>query len=163
MTEPCNKGPDIDKLKVEQIRQGEKLDRVLINQETQAKDLKQAIDRLASIIEADISTRKDVEQLKKDRETLFSKVHLTDGRVSAIEVRNAKCDGAGIFEKFPRVWDWYQGELGWRRFIPATMAVLSFLFAMFTFLANHTTIEEFPYSHVPDPRGGVVSDYGVDK
>lgn len=166
----CSKGPDIEKVKKIQAEQGVtlaqqsvKLDRLLDSHDALSVDLKAAIDRLTAIIEADIGTRKDVEQLKKDREVLYQKTHKVEGRVSSIEVRNAKCDGAGIFEKFPKVWDWFQAELGWRRFLPSVMAFLSALFAIITFMSAHVDAEKTSHIHTPDPRGGVTTDYGVPK
>lgn len=148
----CNKGPDIDSLKKSQMQQGLKIDQILESQRTTAAELKQAIDGLTAIIKSDIETRKDVEQLKKDREDLFALIRTGEQRLGKIEHRNAICDGAGVLERFPKVWDWYMkhdtasqnidnlicsikkkvdkvynwhlGELGWRRFIPAMMTFL---------------------------------------
>ena len=65
MTEPCNKGPDIDNL-------NKKVDSLIDAQRATSQDLKQAIEKLTAIIMADIETRAEVEQLKKDREILFN-------------------------------------------------------------------------------------------
>jgi hypothetical protein len=148
MGEPCDKGPEINQLQKQTDDQGRKLDRVLDNQVSMATDMKAAIDRLSSIIEADIGTRKDVEQLKKDREILYDQSREDVARIDAIMIRNAMCDGAGIFEKFPEMFNWYQAnrvkseqfvkvyawynqELGWRRFIPTLMTVLTALLALY--------------------------------
>jgi hypothetical protein len=148
MSDPCAKADQIEeqgKMLVEQgvvlHQQGAKLDQMLHNQEVLATDLKQALDRLTSIIEEDIGTRKDVEQLKKDREILFVSHRKDADRIEAIEIRNAKCDGLGVFEKFPKLWDffqvharsekdfnkvweWYIMEQGIRRFLPAVGTVV---------------------------------------
>ena len=139
MTEPCDKGPDIEQLKVdqaeiktEQVSQGIKLDQVLDNQQQLGTDFKDALSRLTSIIEEEIGTRKDVEQLKKDREILYEKRGVDAARIAAIEVRNAKCDGLGVFEKFPMVWDFMQQEKGWRRFVPGVGAAVCTVSVVYT-------------------------------
>ena len=142
--------------------QKEKIDQILINQEQLGTDIKQAIEGLTKIIMADIEIRKDVEQLKKDREILFSMQRVDVARIEIIEKRNAKCDGAGIFENFPTMWNWYQqhkaktesyeaivkavkakvdkmhiwylGEMGWRRFFPAAAAFVAACAAIFVAL-----------------------------
>lgn len=158
MTDPCGKGPDIDRLQVEQGKQGRKIDeqgvkidQVLANQANTTRELKEAIDRLTRIIESDIETRKDVEQLKKDREILYEKSRKDGDRIEAIEMRNARCDGAGIFERWPILWDfyqtqhgkanqfnqvynWYLGERGVRRFIPAAMAFICAVVAIMQYV-----------------------------
>ena len=121
--------------------QKDKIDQILHNQEQSARDMKDAIDKLTAIIMADVERRVAVDQLKKETGLLFEKARRTEDRVEDIERRNARCDGAGIFENFPKMWEWYQsvkqpsidfqkvwrwylGELGWRRFIPAVLTVL---------------------------------------
>lgn len=154
-------------MRTEQTAQNVKLDQVLDNQKQFSIDIKQAIDGLTKIIMADIETRKDVEQLKKDQEILFAMTHTESIRLDAIELRNARCDGAGIFENFPKMWNWYQqhesaatnfhevvvgirnkvdtvynwylGEMGWRRFIPAAIAIVSALLAIYVSLDKLTS------------------------
>jgi hypothetical protein len=139
--------------------QKEKIDQILINQTELGIDIKQAIEGLTKIIMADIEIRKDVEQLKKDREITFATQRAVVNRIDAIDLRNARCDGAGIFENFPRMWDWYQkheqktkncdakievirkkvdkvytwqlGEMGWRRFLPAAAAFIAAVAAVY--------------------------------
>lgn len=155
MTDPCNKGPDIDKL-------NHKVDNLIEAQRATSADLKEAINRLASIVEADIETRAAVEQLKKDREILYAKYHGIDARTDAIEIRNARCDGAGIFENFPTVWNYIQQEKGWRRFLPGVMTFLSFLLLLFSTLSDKVVLT---YDHPElkkDPRGSVKRDVGID-
>ena len=131
MTEPCAQEKVIKALEKGQVEQGLKLDAVLESQHELGNTIKEALHRLTAIIEADIGTRKDVEQGKKEREILFCSRRKDEQRIDAIEIRNAKCDGAGIFQNFPTMWNWYQGELGWRRFIPAIMTGLSFLILLY--------------------------------
>lgn len=178
MGTPCDKGPTIEavqsaqhRLTIEQIEQGSKLDRVLEQQAQFGSDIKQAIEGLTKTIMTDIETRKDVEQLKKDRELLFEMHRVSAAQTARIVERNARCDGAGIFENFPRLWNWYQqheasnladdiatadlknkintihawylGELGWRRFIPTTLATISTLLAIYVAavgLTNKATV-----------------------
>ena len=160
----CDKGAEIESLQKGQVTQEAKMDLILHNQQELSTDLRGALDRLTSIIEEDIGTRKDVEQLKKDREILFDMQRADVVRIDAIEIRNARCDGAGIFENFPTMWNWYQqhktaaesvdaiicamkkkvdkvhawylGEMGWRRFIPAALTIISALLAIYIGVAN---------------------------
>lgn len=125
MKDDCTRGPELELLKKEQSNQGHKLDQVLENQRALGETLTAALNRLTDMIEADIGTRKDVEQLKKDRDTLYSLRRTDDGRIEELELRDAKFDGAGIFKRFPKVWDWYQQQLGVRRFVPAASALTS--------------------------------------
>jgi hypothetical protein len=135
--------------------QKEKIDQILINQTELGIDIKQAIEGLTKIIMADIEIRKDVEQLKKDREITFATQRAVANRIDAIEIRNAKCDGAGIFENFPKMyewyisniekskqfsvlWRWYLGELGWRRFIPIILSFITCLLALYVTFAEMT-------------------------
>lgn len=156
MTDPCNKGPDIDRLNT-------KVDSLIAAQQATSTDLKQAIDKLTSVIMTDIETRAEVEQLKKDREITYRLVHSIVARLDAIEIRNAKCDGAGIFENFPKVWDYIQQEKGWRRFLPALLTGLSFLILLFnSFGDNFVTKHRHDTLLTKDPRGSVKQDVGVD-
>jgi hypothetical protein len=144
----CDKGPDIDAVKRQQTEHGLKIDLILQNQERTSSELRDALNRLTSIIETDIGTRLEVEQGKKERELLFQAVRRSAEDINVIKERNAKCDGAGIFENFPKMYDWYQaniaksdqfvkvyawylGELGWRRFVPAVMTVMTGMMALY--------------------------------
>ena len=131
MTEPCDKGPAIAELQKSSIEHGLKVDQVLENQKSLGDTMTAALNRLTSMIEADIGTRKDVEQGKKDIERLYLKGRRTEERVESIEIRNAKCDGLGVFKKWDTVWNFIQQEKGWRRFLPASMAFLSFLILLY--------------------------------
>ena len=172
MTTPCEQEPVIRE-------QGKKIDQILHNQEQSARDMKSAIDKLTTIIMTDIERRMEVDQLKKESELHFEKNRSLSQRVEGIEVRNAKCDGAGIFENFPHIWNWYnkhkesdvdfkkmwtwyQQEQGWRRFVPAAMTILTGILALYIGLQSigENTIR---HSHVPDPRGSTSSSYGVTK
>ncbi len=143
MTDPCEKGPQIDVLQKTQIEQGAKLDQVLKNQQDLGETMTTALNKLTAMMEKDIGTRMEVEQLKKDRDRLYEKSRENAVEIRGINERNARCDGAGIFENFPKMYDWYQaniakseqfvkvyawylGELGWRRFMPGSMAFFSF-------------------------------------
>ena len=125
MTDECTRGPEFEQIRQQQSNQDHKLDQVLENQRVLGENMTSALNRLTDMIEVSIGTRKDVEQLKKDRDTLFSLRRTDEHRIEAIELRDAKFDGAGIFKRFPKVWDWYQQELGIRRFIPAASALVS--------------------------------------
>ena len=125
MTDEYARREELELLKQQQSDQGHKLDQVLDSQRVLGETMTSALNRLTDMIEVDIGTRKDVEQLKKDRDTLFSLRRTDEHRIEAIELRDAKFDGAGIFKRFPKVWDWYQQELGIRRFVPAVSALVS--------------------------------------
>lgn len=171
MENPCDKGPAIDavrqaqqKLTFEQTAQSMKIDQVLENQKQLGTDIKQAIDGLTKIIMADIETRKDVEQLKKDREILFDLQRVDAAAIVSLQRLADQYKGAGIFDHFPILWNWYQqheaaeevedeqiaamqtrtntvytwylGELGWRRFIPTAIAIIAGLLAIYSSVAN---------------------------
>ena len=161
MTDPCEKGPVIEVLQKTQIEQGAKLDQVLENQVLQNKTMTDALNRLTSMIEADIGTRYEVEQGKKERELLFDFRRNDVARIEAIEIRNAKCDGLGVFKKWNTVWDFIQQEKGWRRFVPAAMTGISFLIVLWATLGTINTSNEHEHTHVPDPRGVNKIDVGV--
>lgn len=156
MTEPCGQGPQIVELQKTQAAQNNKLDRLHENQTEATRDLKTAISELTKIVRADIQTRAEVEQLKKDREILFSMASSAAGRLEEIELRNAKCDGAGIFENFPKVWNWYQQELGWRRFAPAAMTIITGMLALYVTISEidqrERLIEQSNHRHPSDVR-----------
>ena len=189
MSIPCDKGTVIDavskeqhQIRNEQHTQNIKLDQVLHNQHQLGIDIKQAIDGLTKIIMADIETRKDVEQLKKDREILFDLVRADALQIARINERNAKCDGAGIFENFPKMWDWYKqhdsayislvdqvetesgrldkvydwymNEMGWRRFIPSTLTIISGILVIYVTLVGLASTPTLPkdvepHQHLP--------------
>jgi hypothetical protein len=175
MTIPCEQEPVIR-------NQGEKIDQILANQEQSARDMKAAIDKLTTIIMTDIERRMEVDQLKKESELHFEKNRNLAEKVDAIEVRNAKCDGAGIFDNFPIIWNWFQAhkdsdidfkkmwrwylmEQGWRRFVPATMTVLTGLLALYIGMQSisNGTDDGQPHIHREDPIGSSVKDFGVPK
>jgi hypothetical protein len=161
--DPCDKGPEIKKLQENQNKQDKKLDRhdikldqVLESQVALSTDIKDAINGLTKIIMADVETRAAVEQGKKERELLFNKVRDVEEAVVEIKERNAKCDGAGIFENFPKmydwytaniaksnqfvkVYDWYLGELGWRRFFPTILTIVSFIILLYVTFGDHAS------------------------
>jgi len=141
MSDPCGQEPVIKELQSNQVKLDAKVDQVLDNQKQLGSDLKDMIGRLTAIIEADIGTRMEVEQGKKEREILFASHRKDAARIEAIEIRNAKCDGLGVFDKFPKVWDFYklhagkegqfdkvwnryQQDTGIRRFVPAGSAFI---------------------------------------
>jgi hypothetical protein len=135
--EPCDKGPEISKLQQIQREQDKKLDRhdykldqVLQNQIALGEDIKQAINGLTEIIKADVETRAAVEQGKKERAVLFEKVRSVEKSVGAINIRNAKCDGAGIFDEWPSIRKFVNQQKGLHRFIPTAAALVSTIIAI---------------------------------
>lgn len=116
---------------------------ILMNQETLQKShaelastLKESMNQLKEILLAEVANKKDIDQLKKEHDLLFPTIRKLAERVDEIEIRNAKCDGAGIFQNFPKVWNFYQQEQGWRRFIPAICAILASVCAIYMAFAD---------------------------
>lgn len=183
MGDPCDKGPIIDEVKrsqqliaFEQNAQNTKMDQILANQLQLGTDIKQAIDGLTKILLADIETRKDVEQLKKDREILFELRREDGAQIARIIQLADRFSGARVLENTQEMWNWYQqhrtaesafrmdldntktklgtvhdwylGEMGWRRFIPATAAVISVLLTIYvsvtTIQNNYSAIHQRP-------------------
>lgn len=145
---PCEQQQNISSIRSEQQEIRKENAEIIHNQKILVNELKESFLRLEKILLADVEHKKDIQQLKKESDLLFEKTRLIEQKVDAIEVRNARCDGAGIFENFPRmfgwyqqqkalpdkfdkVWNWYQQEQGWRRFIPAVMAMLAWLATMY--------------------------------
>ena len=124
MTTPCDKGPEIAAVQQATYKQGLKISQMLDNQQTLSSTMTAALDRLTATIEADIGTRKDVEQGKKDIKRLYTKSREIAVEIRAINERNTLYDGKGVFDKFDTVWNFIQQEKGWRRFIPATMTFI---------------------------------------
>jgi len=170
---PCDKGPIIDavskeqeKIRAEQMTQYVKLDLVLQNQQQFGQDIKQAIDGLTRILLADIETRKDVEQLKKDREILFDLQREDAAQIARINQLADRYTGAGIYENYPKLWNWFQQheaaevaddttcniykakvdvlhnwylqEMGWRRFIPGALTIVSTFLVIYVSLVGLT-------------------------
>jgi hypothetical protein len=127
----CPQEPVIVELQKSQVMLGVKVDQVLENQRVLGETMTTALNRLTSIIEEDIGTRKDVEQGKKDIERLYLKARAADDSIAEITLRNAKCDGAGIFDNWLTVWNFIQQEKGWRRFAPAAMAFAAWIAVMY--------------------------------
>lgn len=119
--------------------------------------LKDSMTQLREILLSEVANKKDIDQLKKENDLLFEKIRKVEMRTDLIEVRNAKCDGAGIFDNFPKIWNWYMQEQGWRRFVPAALTVVSAL------LALYMTISDIQNHNHPssDARGTVSRDVGI--
>lgn len=115
--------------------------------------LKESMSQLREILLSEVANKKDIEQLKKENDLLFSRIKLVDQRVGRIEVRNAVCDGAQILARFPKVWDFYQQEQGWRRFLPAAMTFISLLLAIYISLVGSDSPFHGHTSFELDPRG----------
>lgn len=111
--------------------QKEKIDLILKNQRDLSVDIKDAITGLTKIVMADIALRKDVEHAKKDLALLFTQTRSGAKRVEALEKINAQFEGSKIYDNFPKVWNWYQEEKGYRRLFPAAMAAGSFVILIY--------------------------------
>jgi len=132
---------------------------ILINQEALQKShlelastLKESMNQLKEILLAEVANKKDIDQLKKEHDLLFPAIRATKERVDRIEIRNAKCDGAGIFENFPKLWNFYQQEQGWRRFVPAACAIVALLCTLYVTFGDIVSYSPdnkvTPHSHV---------------
>lgn len=151
---PCEQEGNIQAIAIQNAKILESMKNLSINQDNLSDSLKRSLDRLEQILLAEVENKKDIIQLRKESDLLFTKGREIDCRLDLIDVRNAKCDGSGIFKDFPKVWNWYQQEVGWRRFIPAAMTIIT------TLLAAYVTFSEVNYKHidiaiVPDPTGQI--------
>lgn len=114
---------------------------ILKNQEVLAKAQEEValkidrfFDRLEAVLLTDVERRKDISQLMKDTDYLFSDHRNLCIRVDKLEsIRNIQ-DGMELTSKTGTLWNWYQQERGWRRTIPIALAAISALSALFTFL-----------------------------
>jgi hypothetical protein len=141
-------GKTMSELKTGQRSQGNKIDMILETLHTQTATFNDSIKELTQVLLQNARHGEVMLQLKKENDLLFISQRDLKKEVGLIKQRNAKCDGAGIFENFPKmhdwyiankekmvyittVWTWYQRELGWRRFIPAAMTILTGLMAIY--------------------------------
>lgn len=117
---------------------------IIKNQETLVAELKESFQRLEQILLADVEHKKDISQLKKESDlhfqknrTLEAKVETTTTalatRMTAMEKTKSEYDGAKIYQRVPELWEWFQQEKGWRRFVPTAMAALAWIATMITF------------------------------
>lgn len=134
MSIPCEQKTNISRIQEEQALIRSENKKILENQSALVTELKDQFGQLKAILMTDVEHKKDIEQLKKESDILFNSIREHNGRLDKIEVRNARCDGAGIEKNFPKIWNWYQQEQGWRRFIPAAMAVLAWIATMFPYI-----------------------------
>lgn len=148
MSDPCDKGPEIQALRKEQTEQGIYIKAILENQVQASADMKESIDKMTKLIIEGNSTRQEVEQGKKERAVLFTMARHAEEHLSAIDVRNARCDGAGIFEQWPAVKTYIDQDKGFRRFIPAMTGFLSFLILLYvTFSSPDEPSKKVDFDH----------------
>jgi hypothetical protein len=165
MPDPCEQAEVIKaqativaELKSGQLAQGNKIDMILETLHTQTSTFNDSIKELTQVLLQNARHGEVMLQLKKENDLLFISQRELKQEVGLIKQRNAKCDGAGIFENFPvmyswytankeklvqfgNVWTWYNQELGWRRFVPTAMALLTGL------LALYVTVSEISHSN----------------
>jgi len=144
MPQPCEQAEVIKAQGLMLAEQGTVLNEIRQAQKRQEKihsdhasELKESITKMTDILIESTKHSADIAQLKRETNLLFEQDRVVTGRVELIEQRNAKCDGAGIFERFPEVWDWFQQERGWRRFLPTFMAFLAWCASIWAFFENH--------------------------
>lgn len=132
MSLECNQVEVINQIKVEQERNKLINAQILSNQEllTQhqselVKKLETFFSRLEEILLSDVERRKDVEQIVKNQELLDYNIKELQHNFHVLEYSKSNIEGSEILKKVPIMWNWYQQEKGWRRFIPG----------MFTFTA----------------------------
>jgi len=177
MAEECDKGEIIEALKKGQAEQGQKIDAILETLQTQTKTFNDSIKELTQVLLQNARHGEVLLQLKKENDLIFTSLRETKTDIQKIKERNAKCDGAGIFENFPKLWTWnkkhkesdvnfdtlwkwYLIEKGWRRFVPGVLTIVTSLLAIY--IALHQ-IAGPPHTHVDGgPNRGAVSEtYGV--
>jgi hypothetical protein len=137
MTQPCEQEDSIATILKEQTDSKITTSSILENQHHLAdqhlvlvQKLDKFFDRLETILMADVERRAHVEQLIKDTDELAKIQRKMNEEIDVIQQRNAKCDGAGIFENFPLLWNHYQQEKGWRRMVPIACAVTAAIAAL---------------------------------
>lgn len=137
MPQPCEQADKIAAQGeiLQEIRREQKEQRT--EQKEHRRELQSSIEKLTEILITSTRQAEEISRNSSDINRLYAKERELEDRVGDIEDRNARCDGAGIFERFPQVWDWFQQEKGWRRFIPTMMAVLAALAAIIQFMEQH--------------------------
>jgi len=178
MSQPCEQAEIIVALEKSQHEQSKKIDAILETLRTQTETFNSSIKELTQVLLQNARHGEVLLQLKKENDLIFNSLRDVKTDVQAIKERNAKCDGAGIFENFPKIWDWYTahrksdvdidkmwkwylGELGWRRFLPAVLAVISTVMAIYISLHQINT-HDHGIALSKDPRGAIKQDVGVD-
>jgi hypothetical protein len=185
MTEPCEQaevikaqGAVMSELKSGQTAQGDKIDMILETLHSQTTTFNDSIKELTQVLLQNARHGEVMLQLKKENDLLFVSQRDLKKEISLIKQRNARCDGAGIFENFPKmyswyqaniekskqfaiVWTWYNQELGWRRFVPTAMALITGLLALyvtFTELAHDDAVADRK-----EMEAYMLENYGVPK
>jgi hypothetical protein len=110
-------------------------------------------DRLEAILLADMERRTQMDQALRDIDTLYVDSRAQHKELDSIKQRNATCDGAGVMDKneemwiwyqanitkskqFTEVWNWFQQEKGWRRFVPTMLTVITGILAIYIGLVS---------------------------
>ena len=183
MPDPCEQadvikkqGKAMSELKSGQVAQSNKIDMILETLHTQTSTFNDSIKELTQVLLQNARHGEVMLQLKKENDLLFISQRELKQEVGLIKQRNSRCDGAGIFENFPvmyswylankekmvqfgGVWQWYNQELGWRRFVPTAMALITGL------LALYVTVAELNHSDELEDRkeieAYILENYGV--
>jgi len=148
---PCEQADKIEK-------QGMLLEDIAKTQKEHRTEFQESIKRLTDILIENTKHDAALTQARKELDLLFEKTRYNEHRIEAIEVRNARCDGAGIFENWPKVrdfylsyiplkekteklWNKYQQDEGVRKWIPLTISVIAIIITILTYMdriTNHT-------------------------
>lgn len=132
---PCEQEQNIQTIirMVEENRAAHKADTTRIETSVGSLVEKQErfLDKLEAVLLEDRDMKKDIEQAQKDIDAVGDKIRQIKSDVDSCKETRAKMQGMGVMERFPKVWDWYQQEQGWRRFIPTAMAGLAWLATMY--------------------------------
>jgi hypothetical protein len=131
MTQPCEQQDNIRDIQL--VNRD-----ILRNQElmaTQHIQLVTKLDdffcRLETILLADAERRTQLVQALQDVDQLFKDNRAIKKDLQEIHEWKATLEGAGILINFPKVWNFFQQEQGWRRFVPAAMSLVTGLLAIY--------------------------------
>jgi hypothetical protein len=136
MSDPCDKGPEIQLLREAQTEQGLHIKQILEHQVQASLDMKESLDKMTKLIMEGNTTRLEVEQGKKERALLFTMVRNAEEHLATIDVRNARCDGAGIFDQWPSVLRFVNQQKGIQRFIPYVLTIMTGLMTLFNVMVK---------------------------
>jgi len=149
MTAPCENQLKIDQLVTDSVLSKETSKQMLRNQQSLAEQhlllvtkLDGFFERLEVILLADMERRTQLAQTMQDVNQLYGDSRELRIRMADMETTKAQYDGANIYTRVPKLWEWYQQEQGWRRLIPTIMTIITGLFAIYISLSSMNDTEE---------------------
>jgi len=141
---PCEQADKIEK-------QGKLLEDIARAQKDHRTEFQQSIQKLTDILIENTKHDAALSQARKELDLLFDKTRTNEHRIEAIEMRNARCDGAGIFESWPKIrdfylsfvplkekteklWNKYQQDEGVKKWIPLAISVIAILITLLSYM-----------------------------